>query len=366
MKIIFFCGSAEPSNDGVGDYTRRLCGEIIRNGFDAQILALCDKQVNNCLTEIQNIEDQEVIVTRIPHSTDKKQRLSWTQEILDEFNPDWISLQFVPYSFDTKGLPFWLPKFLKKLKGTHEWNIMFHELWIGLERDSIFKNKCVGLLQKRIILKIVKCIDPKVIHTQAKIYKYYLSKIGIEANYLPLFGNVAVTASKNKNSEEIVFVVFATIHDNSPFRDFIIDLKKEMNKIDKLPKFVFIGRNGDMLDSWISILNQHRIEYEILGLSSENKISQILMSSDYGISSTPYRISDKSGVVAAMREHQLPIISVAKNWIDQDAYGISFEDIIHYQKGNLSLQKFSEVNNNDLSSVCTIFLKSIKNKLVLQ
>src|SRR6187431_2304146 len=99
MKIIFFCGSAEPGKDGVGDYTRRFCGELIRKGHEVQILALCDYQVISFTADHQDVEKTTVLVNRIPISTANSQRFIWSQDILNEFQPDWISLQFVPYSF---------------------------------------------------------------------------------------------------------------------------------------------------------------------------------------------------------------------------------------------------------------------------
>jgi len=361
MKILFLCGSAEPGKDGVGDYTRRLCGELIRTGHQAQIVSLCDKQVPCLLIHTQIIEDTPVLVSRIPISTSYSQRLTWTQEIVIKVAPDWISLQFVPYSYHPKGLPFWLSGFLMKLKGEHQWQIMFHELWIGIEKEASFKYKCIGFIQKQLIRKINKNIAPKQVYTQAKIYQHYLNKINIKGYYLPLFGNVSVTATKNRNSELSVFVVFATIHDKAPFEDFIIDLQKVMQEKKEEIKFIFIGRNGNLLTSWTAILDQYTIKYEVLGRSTEIEISQILMNGDFGISSTPYKISDKSGVLAAMREHQLPIINVAKPWMDQDVLAISFEDIVHYKKGNLPLNKFSGTADNSLKNVCLSFFKTIAN-----
>ncbi|MFV8336874.1 glycosyltransferase [Flavobacterium sp. RSP29] len=361
MKILFLCGSAEAGKDGVGDYSRRLAGELIRQGHQAQILSLCDKQAKSFVSQTQIIEETQVLVRRIPITSSFKQRLAWTRGIIKEEAPDWISLQFVPYSFHPKGLPFWLPRFLKNLKGEHQWQIMFHELWIGIEKSSPFKNKLIGLVQKPLIRKINNSIKPEVIHTQAKVYQHYLRKINIKANYLSLFGNVSVTATKNRNSKQLVFVVFATIHDNTPFENFIIDLKKELQGTDREIKFIFIGRNGDLLNSWTVILEKYSIAYELLGASSENKISEVLLNGNYGISSTPHKISDKSGVVAAMREHHLPIINVAKAWVDQDDISISFNDINHFQRGTFSSNKFSETVNNSLSSVCSVFLQSISN-----
>lgn len=359
MKIIFLCGSAEPGKDGVGDYTRRLCGELNRTGHEAQILSLCDKEATCFLTEIQLIEETAVTVRRIPIASPYKQRVAWSQEVLKEETPDWVSLQFVPYSYDPKGLPLWLPRFLKGLKGRHRWHIMFHELWVGIEKEAPFKYKLLGLLQKQLIQKIKKSVKPTVVHTQAKIYQYYLSKIIITAEYLPLFGNVSVSSIKKEDSEALIFAVFATIHDNAPFDDFILDLKEKLQLINKKIKFIFIGRHAELLVNWTNILDNYEIEYEVLGLSSEEKISQVLINADYGISSTPYKISDKSGVVAAMREHQLPIISVAKSWVDQDDITVEFNDIIHYQKGDIKLNNFGEAGSNCLIKMCNEFVKTM-------
>ena len=107
MKILFICGSIEPGKDGVGDYTRRLCGELIRIGHEVQILSLCDFQVASFISDSQETEAKKVVANRIPKATSNKQRILWSQDVLNKFEPDWISLQYVPYSFNPKGLPFW-------------------------------------------------------------------------------------------------------------------------------------------------------------------------------------------------------------------------------------------------------------------
>jgi hypothetical protein len=359
MKILFLCGSAEPGKDGVGDYTRRLCGELIRKGHYAQILSLCDKYSEVFVKQKHIIEMIDVVVYRIPIKLTFSRRLFLTQKIVNELIPDCISLQFVPYSFNPKGLPFWLPSFLKNINGEHKWHIMFHELWVGIETGVPLKYKCLGFLQKKIIQFIVNKINPNIIHTQSKIYEYYLSSIGIKAENLPLFGNIPVSAIKNHSSNQLVFVVFATIHDNAPFEGFIIDLKNDKEINLKNLKFVFIGRHGDKIVSWTKVLDFHNINYDLLGPQDDVKISQVLMNSDYGISTSPFKISDKSGVVAAMREHEISIICVAKNWNDRKNFAVLFNDIIQYKKGNLSLVKSSTIINNSLSNVSSVFLKSI-------
>jgi hypothetical protein len=40
LNIVFLCGSLQPGRDGVGVYTRRLAGEVIRQGHQASIISL--------------------------------------------------------------------------------------------------------------------------------------------------------------------------------------------------------------------------------------------------------------------------------------------------------------------------------------
>jgi hypothetical protein len=86
----------------VGDYTRCFWGKQIRKGHEVQILALCDYQVIFFTADHQVVENTTVFVNQIPISAPNNQRCIWLQDILNELQPDWISLQFVPYSFNQK------------------------------------------------------------------------------------------------------------------------------------------------------------------------------------------------------------------------------------------------------------------------
>jgi hypothetical protein len=357
MDILFICGSAEPGKDGVGDYARRFCGELIRSGHDVTLLSICDHQAISFISEDQIIEETSVIVHRIPVSLTNNQRFRIAQDILNNFKPDWISLQFVPYSFNSKGLPFWLPSYLKKLKGNHKWHIMFHELWLGIDRESSFKHKCIGELQQLIIKKIVNNTKTNFVNTQNKLYQFFLQSINIKAEILPICGNIPVTAIKKEVMAFTQFVLFGTIHNGAPFNDFVADLSRDSNKFKKPIKFIFIGKNGSQLTNYTNILDNHTICYEVLGAQSENIISQVLRNSDFGVSTTPYFQTEKSGVYAAYREHQLTTICVSRNWTpSKSQYDIP--QIIKYEKNNLNMFTL-ELEVFDLKSMAMQFINSI-------
>ena len=357
MNILFICGSAQPGKDGVGDYTRRLCGKLIRTGHEAQIVSLYDHQAIAFQCENQTVEETTVVVHRIPVRTSKKQRIIWAQELVKQIKPDWISLQFVPYSFNRKGLPLWLPSFLKKIKGNHKLHIMFHELWLGMDKESSLKNKCIGRLQQILISKIIHNTEVHFVSTQNKLYQFFLHSHNITAEILPICGNIPVKTVKKEETEFIQFVLFGTIHIGAPFADFVNDLRSESNMFDKPLKFVFIGKNGPELIKYTTILDNYNISYVILGSQPENVVSKVLSNSFLGISTTPYFQTEKSGVYAAYREHKLNAICVARNWMPtKGQYNIP--QIIKYEKNNLNLI-FGDIETFDLELMAKQFINSI-------
>ncbi|MEC5166783.1 hypothetical protein RCH18_002532 [Flavobacterium sp. PL11] len=336
MDILFICGSLERGRDGVGDYTRRLAAELIRVGHGCQIIALYDSYINSFTKEVQECENSYVNVYRISVDTGYKARLILTNEVIDKTIPDCISLQFVPYSFSKQGLPFWLPFYLKKLKGKHKWHIMFHELWIGMDNESSAKHKIIGSVQKLLVSLIVQSIKSDFLSTQNKLYQSLLELNNIKVGVLPICGNIPVKVLKSESKEFMQFVLFGTIHPGAPFNDFIDDLINLLENIKREIKFVFIGENGSEINNYIAVLNKKNISCTILGKQSEDVISRVLLESTFGISTTPYFQTEKSGVYAAYREHQLNTICIARKWTPlRGQYCIP--QIINYKKNALKL-----------------------------
>lgn len=370
MNILFICGSAEPGKDGVGDYTRRLCGKLIRLGYQARILSLCDHQAISFTHETQMVEETTLIVNRIPVSTPNNQRFIWLQDVLNDFDPDWISLQFVPYSFNPRGLPFWLPSFLKRLSGNHQWHIMFHELWIGMDSDATFKSKCIGVLQKKIVLKILKGNENIIINTQTDLYQSKISDLGFKAQILPLFSNIIKNVESKKETTtdevELRFCVFGSIHYGAPIEKFIEEIKLVMSTSDekKTLKFVFIGNCGVAIEEWKKVLLENKINFEITGFVTDEEISNIMSSCQYGISTTPYILNQKSGSLSAMLDHQLPVLCIARNWTVNGFNQGMFLNLVNYENKETIKEfvnkKFIPSDENNLEFVALKFLKGLK------
>jgi hypothetical protein len=369
MKILFICGSAETGKDGVGDYTRRLCGELSRIGNTTRIVALCDKYSTQITTEEQIVDNCKIQVDRFPLDISTKSRFLRSQEIINEFQPDWISLQFVPYSFDSKGLPLWLPSFFKKLKGNHKWHIMFHELWIGMDVNSAFKSKCIGSIQKILISKILNIRANIATSTQTDLYQSKIAALGFNAQLLPLFSNIIKNSESSveavRDELESKFCVFGNIHFGAPIAEFIDDLKSILlTSKEKVLKFVFIGNCGAGMEDWKNVLLANKINFEATGFITDREISTILSSCHFGISTTPYILNQKSGSLSAMFEHQLPVLCVSRNWSVKGFNQSPFLNLTNYI-GKESLhaflnRKFIVSNENSLEFVASKFLDGLK------
>lgn len=339
MKLLFICGSLEPGKDGVGDYIRRLAAELIRQGNQITAMAIYDRSIQGIQRENQKQEELYIPVLRLGANKSSRDRLVNARNWLNEYNPDWLSLQFVLHSFHDKGFPWFLAKKLDKLGTGRNWHIMFHELWIGMEKKASFKHRVLGRLQKHIIKRTIKKLAPKSIHTQTGLYQAQLEKLGFKAEILPLFGNIPNLFQPEARSEHLINIaVFGGIHRGAKLKKMVKELPKN-NRY----KFHFIGSNGSQQADWVEILNKKNLDCELYGWMGTRDVSKVLSKCQWGLSSTPYYLSEKSGSAAAMLEHNLTVFCIAGKWKPRNIKPkILTNDSIIKWKSKLDLQKFIE------------------------
>ena len=346
MKILFLCGSLEPGRDGVGDYTRRLASELKRQGQQVFIISVNERNFEKLFaTEEQETEGMVISVMRISGMISYRKRFLIAEQWINTINPDWLSLQYVPFSFHPKGAHFSLGRFLRRLGFHRRWHIMFHELWTGMDKESSKKHYWLGKIHRLLIKSLIKTLNPAVIHTQTHLYLKKIATLGYKANYLPLFSNIpffepeGISKADDKDinhEKKLLFVLFGGIHHNAPVAQLAIDLVhyEKANKIRIL--LIIIGRNGPMQKQWTSIWALNGLELVLMGEQSPMTISKVLHSASIGISTTPIQLVEKSGSVAAMREHQLPVLCVSRTWKARGIKNLELpESIVEYESGKL-------------------------------
>lgn len=376
MKVIFICGSVDPGRDGVGDYTRRLCATLYKLGITVGILAINDGSVSKPEETTQNEDGVNVEVYRLPNTLAQKKRYKLAYSWIDKINPNWLSLQYVPYSFSQKGIPIGISSKLLKIGKGRKWHIMFHELAIGIEVGASIKDILIGKVQIQIIRSLLQKLNPSIVHTQTHLYRQILNDIGFNSSYLPLFSNIprenkidSTISDKKKlihKSKNLNFLVFGGIQPNSPIDSFIMEAKNFASTNNLSMKMIFVGRNGKELTNWSIICKKNSVNFEILGEKPRKEISYILSDANYGISTTPFILSEKSGSVAAMHLHSLPVICVARDWVAKVKINKNNSSVMNYQVGNFdnminNSQAIHKIDNT-VTQVAKLFLNSLNVK----
>jgi len=305
MKILFIVGSLEPGKDGVGDYAQTLADECRRLGHETFLMSLNDSWIHKSSRENRSL--------RLPSAMPWPSRIKTGRAFLAESHPDLISLQYVPYSFHPAGLAFALPKIVQTIIGRVPAHLMLHEVWIGSQIGAAFKEKVFGFCQRRIVKSLVTGMACRVIHTSNTVYARLLSRHGIHAKIIPLFGSVpvmpnAVVASRDDNALRLG--LFGSIHPEWEPQE----LFPQLQSFGKPIQVYHIGRIGPGEAVWNEVVERYdaEIRFQRFGEQSFENISQFLLSLDFGVATTPLSLIGKSSTVAAMLDHGLPVI-VSRN-----------------------------------------------------
>jgi hypothetical protein len=356
MKLAIVCARLEPEADGVGDYCRCLAEELRLHRNEVFLIGLADHPLDS-----PRIDSG---ILRLPRALPIEERVRIAREHLEKFNPDWISFQFVPYAFHPKGLVYGLGAALKPLIQGYRLHFMFHETWIGFEISSSRKEHWMGMLQRFFVRRLIRDLRPDLIHTSNTGYQWLLASQGIQVGtalrsspgrgeakgaripkspgeqlgpqelgrgedgcgepslpggILPLFGNVSFDSSgedwRNENArhdskKQVVFGIFGNLPVQFNVKNFCSELLHLVQPSGKSIAIWTIGRVGEEARARLDEVarENQRLEIRHFGRQPAAHVSAFLQEIDWGVATTPSNILGKSGAVAAMIEHGLPVI----------------------------------------------------------
>jgi hypothetical protein len=312
IKIVFLCGSADLGKNGVLDYTMLLAASLSENEQQVRVVILDDRSVESLIFSTHVVNGINVPVLRLPSFMSTEHRFEYAATFIKDFNPDWISLQYVPFSFQKKGLPFGLGKKLRKIGKGYRWQIMFHEMWVGRAAGASFKQKGLSYLQQIIIKQLCKTIRPEVVHTHLPAFKFNLKKIGFSAKPLPLFSNIipATTLKKEQPEKLFRFAFFSQAEISDQIIDFINQMILQVKTRGFLPELIFIGGNNHKMDQLSKKFKQAFPFIENIsctGFIDSANVSKILATCNLGITPVPIHALGKSGSIAAFISHGIPV-----------------------------------------------------------
>ncbi len=314
MKILFCCASLEAGRDGVGDYTKRLAEELRSQGHECLLVALNDKYLKPglCSPGDDGAINRKTMAVRLSSNENWRRRIAVVQKMVYEFQPDWLSLQYVSFGFHHKGIPFFLPSRLSKLGKTHRWHLMFHELWNGVNLHSKSFHCLLGLFEKRIVFGLLRKLKPLICTTSNALYHHWLNCEKIDNQILPLFSNIHSQADGQnfKSVTENKVAIFGQLESEELGRELISAAIKMANG--RSLEWRVLGLAGP---KWEKVLQEKGISFHNSGKLGEEELSLALRSCRFGLASTNiYRIG-KSGSALAMLDNGLPLLVGRSGWV---------------------------------------------------
>jgi len=252
-------------------------------------------------------------------------RVKSAQEFLDDSGVEWLSFQFVCYGFHPKGFVRSLPQISSPLLQGRKVHVMLHELWIGAAKNSTFKDRLTGWLQKYYILRWLRALQPRLVHTSNSAYRQLLARENMVAHELPLFGNIPVDpgngqwinaelsrlgVSAGTRGEFWILGLFGGIPTEWQCAALLERLLPMAEKQKKKVIFASIGRHGpgDIVLTAAEEPFRGRMQFLRLGPQTESRVSEFLAAVDFGVATVPWSLFGKSGAAAAMLDHGLPVI----------------------------------------------------------
>lgn len=296
MRIAFITSGLEPGRDGVGDYTSLLASECERAGHSTCRIALNDQLAGGT--------ERTASLLRLPTALPWTERVNEGRRRLEDFAPDFVSLQFVCYGFHPRG--FVGPHLRTLLRG-RPLHVFMHELWIGDEVGASLKDRIVGFLQRRRVLALLRSLDVRLIHTSNAAYVHLLAQRGVQARRLPLFGALPLpTANRQPPKNHLAFAFFGTLHPVWPAEPLFTQLRG----LERPIVLTHAGRIGSGAALWEELASRYHSAFTFrrLGEVSPQEVADLFASAHFGVATTPWALIGKSASVAAMLDCGLPVI----------------------------------------------------------
>lgn len=317
MRIRFLTSSIEPGKDGIGDYTLRLAAQCEKRGHEIEIVAFNDKH----LAQTEQGEKR----LRLPRAMEMTERLrafeTWAAARPE---PDWASVQFVPYGFHEKGLVGGWREPMVTLARAANRQVMIHETWIGQEKSAPWRHRIMGAIQKPQAIGMLKALGPRIAHTSNEFYAGLLAREGWPAKVLPLAGNIPIAGrfsdEERKSFEGKIGVsdraavcllgIFGAMYPEWKAAQIVPKLIEAAARHGKKLAIVAFGRIGPGAATWEKLRSDfgQQIRFAKLGELDPAEVSGVLQELDGGLCMSTFELLGKSSAVATMIEHGLLVI----------------------------------------------------------
>ncbi len=311
-RILFICGSLDVGKNGVGDYTRSLAGELSLLGVKSLLVATHDREVTVLTREDQQPDNGSLLPTvRIPRDG-KDDRYGILSQTIRGFGPQLVSLQYVPYAYQLKGLPALFGKKIAECIGALPLEIMFHETWnLPVSLTDNPKDWAIYRLQEKFIGDMLERLRPAVVHTHLPTYAARVGRFVDEVTPLPLSTNIPVATPPGSQHVSGVFRIafFSQLATSDNLLREIDSIHEWNTGRGVKTELVIIGGNQGKAQHLRDAARARLpdLPVAITGFVAATEVSHHLAGAHIGMTPVPVWALGKSGTVAAFLSHRLPV-----------------------------------------------------------
>jgi len=334
MKVVFISNNLPPAVDGVGDYTYFLAEQFVEHGHEVHIICSDAKEVDPL--QMEDMAIHPII--------DKWDRLGIDKTIqaIQSLQPDWVSLQYVPYSFSPTGQAWAMIHFAKQM---HKLGIplstTFHEVCIRYEAKQFSR-----ALSQRIIARALAKHSQKVI-TSIDFYVRYLKQWTDDVKMIQIGSNIPAIYTPEEDQKELRQSI-------TPDGEFLIATFGKRDHVALLNLFeqlVAIRPNCKLLicgkTPKIKIKKHLKLNIHSTGYLSREGVFQHLKVSDLFLQFSMGKggVCNKSGSLAAAFAAGLPIVGNKGDMTNQSLVQ-SGAVIFAPKKGRANMDALLEIMDN--------------------
>lgn len=180
MRILFITNNLPPLVDGVGDYTYNLAREFAKHGHVVHVVCRNKEEIRD--------EYEGIHVAKIVRKWNRQAGKD-IAEYIRKNQLEVVSLQYVPYAYHSKGLPFGLISVVDEIKKTEAKLMVFcHEVSVEFFNASLkkrFYEQLMRYVSKKILQK-ADCMATSLVHYRKMMEDLGCKHVGV----IPIASNI--------------------------------------------------------------------------------------------------------------------------------------------------------------------------------
>jgi len=310
MTLSLVAGGYPPDLDGIGDYTYFLAKALAERKDIAKSVVVYTRK--GSLEHTPGVRVSPFFEFRRPSS------IGDLVPLVAQESPDWLVLQYNPFSWGARGFCPALPSTLgrvKKLPRAPKLAVMFHETTVP---KWPWRFAVMYAWQRPILRVVARQADAVFVSTRRWVPELQSAGSRIPATLLPVGSNIPRSPLTRKEARQclgisedcLVLGIFGGAHP-SRLLDWIAEAARAVQHTQRNLLVVHVGPEGESMKGAMSGL-----PLRTLGTRSAEGAGDALRAMDFLVSPFIDGVSTRRGSVMAALNNGLPVATTIRDWSD--------------------------------------------------